>query len=162
MFPWSKVPKPDIALETAKFHWGLRANNSPDNWHIPLIAYRGEDFVGTIDLRGENFAQQNVIETGSYVLKHYQGQGLGTLIRQIAATYCFDWLGATKLQSKWHPLNLQSKAVSTKLGYVVTGQGEEDGHPVEVAELDFSRFEPISILLTGHTPALEKFLGVEK
>lgn len=160
VFPWSVRPKPDIAYETAKFHWGIRVRNSPLDWQLPLIAYRGVDFVGTIDLRGVNFAQERVIETGSYVLKQFQGQGIGTRMRQIAASYCFGCLGANTLRSKWHPLNRASAAVSMNIGYVVTGQGEEDGRPVVIGELSASGFSPIPIDVKGHTPALEKFLGI--
>ncbi|MDU0479101.1 GNAT family protein [Staphylococcus chromogenes] len=160
VFPWSLTPKPLIALETARFHWGLRAKNSPDDWQIPFIAFAQDKFIGSIDLRATKFSETRTVETGSYVLSKYQNQGYGTAMRELLATYCFDWLQASTMRSKWHPDNAASAQVSTKLGYTITGTDEEDGQSVVVAELAAENFCRIPIEVTGHTRELEQFLGV--
>lgn len=159
-FPWSKYPKPDIARRTAAFHWGLRVSNTPDNWQIPLAAYSDGVFVGSIDLRATNFAKDRTISTGSYVLKRWQRQGFGRLMRQMALNYGFGSLGAETMRSSWHPDNVASAQVSRALGYVEVGTGTEDGGPVVIAEIPRSQWRRTDMQVRGHTEQLERFLGV--
>lgn len=160
VFPW--IQQDNVALSTAQFQWGLRASNSPSNWALSFVAYWGGEFVGSIDMRAVNFKEKSCIETGSYVLRRFQGRGLGKRMRALVATYAFDFLGARELQTTWHPLNSASGGVSRALGYEVTGRTEcgEHDRPEVHARLMPERFEARPELsVSGHTPELMAFLG---
>lgn len=156
VFPWVQENS-----GTAQFHWGLRANNKASNWTLSFAAYVAGEYVGTIDMRAVNFAEKRTIETGSYVLRKFQGQGIGKRMRTLVAGYAFEHLGARELRTAWHPLNLASAGVSKALGYQVVGRTEfgENDRPEVHARLVPEDFVGGSVQVSGHTDALVEFLG---
>lgn len=60
-------------------------------------------------------------ETGSWLLRHEQGKGIGTLMRQAVLAFAVDELGAEVMESGGMVGNQASLAVSRKLGYVPNG-----------------------------------------
>lgn len=155
-FPWVRENS-----DTAQFHWSMRAGNKPSAWTLAFAAYKAGEFVGSIDMRGVGFAERRIIETGSYVLRKFQGQGLGKRMRSLVAGYAFEYLDAREMRSKWHPSNEASAGVSKALGYQVVGRTEfgENDRPEVHARLLRADFVAGPLEVAGHTGDLVKFLG---
>ena len=83
------------------------------------------------------------IDTGSWLGARYQGQGIGTEMRQAVLRFGFEHLGATLARSGAMDGNGQSLGVSRKLGYRVVGARTftPRGEPVEHTELELRRDE---------------------
>ncbi|MFV8381547.1 GNAT family N-acetyltransferase [Corynebacterium hindlerae] len=159
VFPW--IQADDRALSTAQFQWGLRANNKPTDWKLSFAAYLDGEFIGSIDMRAEQFQKRRCIETGSYLLRRFQGQGLGKRMRAIVAAYAFDYLGAREMRTAWHELNKASGGVSKALGYEVVGHtafGEDDRPEVHARLVPENFIGCPNLNVAGHTPELMSFL----
>lgn len=159
--PW-EFPWLTNGSNTAQFHWGLRAGNNPAAWTLSFAAYLDGEYVGTIDMRATQFSSRRSIETGSYVLRKFQGQGIGKRMRAMVAAFAFDYLGARELRTGWHPRNAASAGVSHSLGYEVVGRTEfgEDDRPEIHARLVPENFAGHPIQVSGHTSQLREFLGL--
>ena len=140
-------------LESAKFRWANRVSMSPAEWSLDLVALRGDEIVGAIDLRTTNFAETRSVETGSFVFYQYQGHGIGTLMRHAVAVY-------TELTTAWAKTNPASGAVSHKLGYEITGETRgPSGMLCDAATLTPATYrrDP-QVTITGHTEELQRLL----
>lgn len=159
--PW-EFPWLTNGSSTAQFHWGLRVNNKPSSWTLSFAGYLLGDYVGTIDMRAARFSERRSIETGSYVLRRFQGQGIGKRMRAMVAAYAFEHLGARELRTKWHPRNAASAGVSRALGYELVGRTEfgEDDRPEVHARLVSENFGGHPLHVSGHTAELREFLGI--
>lgn len=99
-------------------------------------------FIGVIDLRrrrisgsassgGEELrgllrdlglkAGDSYVETGSYILRPFQGHGYGTQARRAALTVAFTYCGFGIAVSESWPTNAASQAVSLSCGYTFLG-----------------------------------------
>lgn len=67
-----------------------------------------QELVGVVDLSAENFAAAREVQTASWVLRRFQGQGYGTLIRQAVVEFSFTHLDAHSLRTCWIETNLAS------------------------------------------------------
>lgn len=61
------------------------------------------------------------LETGSWLGRAHQGQGIGTRMRQAVCAFGFDHLGAVEITSGAFVDNPASLAVSRKVGYRPNG-----------------------------------------
>jgi RimJ/RimL family protein N-acetyltransferase len=102
--------------------WTQRAQFAADNWRLALTVRQRGALVGMQDLGASNFNVSRTIKTGSWLGLAHQGQGLGTLMRQLAVGLAFDELGAVQCRSAYIVGNHASAAVSRKTGYVTDGQ----------------------------------------
>lgn len=102
--------------------WTQRATFSPDRWVLAFAVRRGGQLVGMQDLSARNFAHTRSLETGSWLGLSHQGQGTGTLMRQMVVGFAFDELGALECTSGYIDGNHRSAAVNRKAGYRSNGQ----------------------------------------
>ena len=88
-FPWLFDEKTNTTAAMAQHRWEHRAQLRVDNWTLDFIVLDVEtqELVGVVDLSAENFAAAREVQTASWVLHRFQGQGYGTLIRQAAVSY---------------------------------------------------------------------------
>ncbi|HZD66592.1 MAG TPA: GNAT family protein [Acidimicrobiales bacterium] len=133
--PWTDQPPEDRARSLLQWHWGLRAGWAPDDWRLELVAVRRGEVVGTQGLHGARFALRREVESGSWVGGRFQGQGIGTAMRQAVLRLAFAGLGAHAARSGAFADNPASLAVSRNLGYA------EDGTETEVR-----RHEPATLI----------------
>ena len=82
--------------------WTQRATFSPDRWLLAFAVRRGGQLVGMQDLSARNFAHTRSLETGSWLGLSHQGQGTGTLMRQMVVGFAFDELGCTRVHLGLH------------------------------------------------------------
>jgi len=105
--------------------WTQRAKFAPDAWHLALVVRRDGVLVGMQDVHTQDFAQTRLVKTGSWLGRAHQGQGTGTLMRQLVVGFAFDELGARWCESGYIVGNHASASVSRKVGYVDNGR-----HPI--------------------------------
>ncbi len=160
---WSDgIADPGFEEEFAAYHADGLASWSPEAWRLDLLTWEHGVLVGTQTLRGERFAAERVVDTGSWLGQAAQGRGIGTEMRAAALELAFRGLGASAATSGWLEGNQSSARVSEKLGYHWTGRRVVRPRGVAVVHHDV-RLEradwrsPIPVEITGLGPALALF-----
>ena len=114
-FDWTGDP-----IESMKYFWGTRSNWTAESWTLTLVPFIDGEPLGNQALRASDFPLVRQFDTGSYLLAHAQGRGIGTEMRTAALHLAFEGLGALEAKSEAHVDNLASNGVSRRLGYEVT------------------------------------------
>jgi len=119
--PWSEVPSPQMERNTLQFYWRCRADLGPAAWNINLATIVDGTVVGTTGLFSHDYPTLRQFETGSWLGRAHQGQGIGKEMR-IAALH----LGFLGLDAQWATTaawedNQPSLGVTTSLGYATIG-----------------------------------------
>lgn len=122
MVPWTDVEPGPRARETAKWLWGHRANWSPDKWTFTGGVFVDGHLVGIQDVGAENFRAVRSVETGSWLGRAYQGQGIGREMREAILHLAFAGLGAQEALSGAFDDNAASIATSRAVGYEDNGE----------------------------------------
>jgi RimJ/RimL family protein N-acetyltransferase len=133
--PWTDQPEDGRVRSVLQWHWRSRADWSPEDWRLELVAVRAGQVVGTQGVHATHFAALREIETGSWVGRRYQGQGIGRAMRRAVLHLAFAGLGARTARSGAFSDNPASRRVSEHLGYA------EDG-----SELRLRRGEPARLV----------------
>jgi RimJ/RimL family protein N-acetyltransferase len=120
-FPWTDAPPDRLPLNTAQYHWRVRAAFGIDAWTLPLGVWFEGVLVGSQALEAEHFLVTRTAETGSWLGAEHQGRGIGTAMRQAICALAFDHLGAVEVTSGAFEDNPASLAVSRKVGYRPNG-----------------------------------------
>jgi RimJ/RimL family protein N-acetyltransferase len=120
--PWTDLEPGLRARETAKWLWGHRANWSPDKWTFTGAVFVDGDPVGVQDVGAENFRAVRSVETGSWLGRAHQGQGIGREMREAILHLAFAGLDAQEALSGAFEDNAASLATSRAVGYEVNGE----------------------------------------
>jgi RimJ/RimL family protein N-acetyltransferase len=124
--PWTDVAPPQLQRQALQHYWRGRGEWTPEKWHLALAVLRDGELVGVQGVRADNFAVLRWVETGSWVGRAFQRQGIGKEMRAAVLHLAFAGLGAQVAYSgAWHD-NQASLAVSRALGY------EENGDNIEL------------------------------
>ncbi len=115
--PWTEAPGDQLARNTAQYHWRTRADFSPAKWDLNLGVWRDGELLGTQGVGTEHFLVTRTGETGSWLGREHQGQGIGTAMRQMICAFLFDHLDFEEITSGAFTDNPASLAVSRKVGY---------------------------------------------
>ena len=139
--PWTDEPEEKRVRSALQWHWRCRAEWSPDEWRLELVAFRDGQVVGTQGLHSKKFGVVREVETGSWVGRRYQGQGVGTAMRRAVLHLAFAGLGARAARSGAFTDNPASLRVSERLGYRTDGTETLDrrGEPATLTRLVMSR-----------------------
>lgn len=140
-FPWTDVSPEELPLNFAQYHWRTRADFSPASWVLNLGVWWQGELVGVQGVTTSNFVVRRTGETGSWLGAEHQGQGLGTVMRQVMCVLLFDHLGFTEVTSGAFVDNPSSLAVSRKVGYRVNGT-ERYERRGELAEMTMLALRP--------------------
>lgn len=141
---WTNLPQPEFQWRFLQFHWQQRANLSPEEWRLALAIFpEGEkEPVGMMDISGKDFTKLGRVSTGSWILRNWQGQGLGKEARMAMLHLAFAGLEAREAVSGavW-PDNKPSNGVSLALGYETNGRdlSMRGDDPVEVQNYRLKR-----------------------
>jgi RimJ/RimL family protein N-acetyltransferase/ribosomal protein S18 acetylase RimI-like enzyme len=154
--------RPGFVDEAVEHHEARLREWQPEDWHLNLVAFHQGRPVGVQSVRGERFAERRTVDTGSWLGRAFQGQGLGTEMRAAALYLAFEGLGASLATSGFIAGNPQSQAVSRKLGYEVVGSHlvSPRGEPVEHTDLELrsEHFRsPVPVELVALAPLLPLF-----
>lgn len=161
--PWTDgSDRPRFVEESIEHHESAIREWHPDNWRLNLVAFHRGRPVGVQSVRAERFADRRTVDTGSWLGREFQGQGLGTEMRAAALQLAFEGLAATLATSGAIAGNPQSLNVSRKLGYEVVGTHlvSPRGVPVEHTDLELraEHFRsPVPVELVALAPLLPLF-----
>ncbi len=120
--PWTDAEPRRRARESAQWLWSHRANWSPDKWTLTSAVFVEGRPVGVQDLSAEHFRAVHSVDTGSWLGRGHQGQGLGREMRQAILHLAFDGLGAHEALSGAFEDNAASIATSRSVGYEPNGE----------------------------------------
>jgi RimJ/RimL family protein N-acetyltransferase len=132
-FPWSTASAPELGRNMAVFYWRNRAEFSPSRWSLELVVRWRGVIVGCQGFSTENYLVTRTGETGSWLGREFQRQGIGTLMRQSICAFLFDCLEAEEVTSAAFLDNPASLAVSRKVGYASNGRTREKRREGELA-----------------------------
>jgi RimJ/RimL family protein N-acetyltransferase len=164
--PWTDLEPGRRARESAQWFWGQRANWSPDKWTFTGAVFVGETVVGVQDVFAERFRAVRSVETGSWLGRAHQGQGLGREMREAVLHLAFAGLGAEEALSGAFEDNAASLATSRAIGYAENGEARgprRDGSARTIRfRLDRAAWERLrrdDIQIDGLEGCLELFVG---
>ena len=120
---WTTRPSPEFEIGFCQHHWLMRATWTPEKWWLNLAVQRDGEFVGAQTIAAEGFAVHHAVDTGSWVARRFQRQGIGKEMRGAVLAFAFDHLGADVAESEAFLDNAASNAVSQSLGYEPNGFG---------------------------------------
>jgi RimJ/RimL family protein N-acetyltransferase len=121
-FPWTDAKSPQFERESLKHHWRNRVEHTPDRWHLPFVVLVDGQVAGIQGIDAVNFSKLRQAETGSWLGREFQGQGIGKEMRAAVVHFLFEGMGAQRcLSGAWHD-NAPSLGVSRSLGYVENGE----------------------------------------
>lgn len=118
---WTDRPEPELRWSLMQWHWRCRADWAPASWRLALGVFSGSMILGAQDIAGEEFSVTRELETGSWLGRAHQGQGVGKEMRVAALFLTFEVLGAEEVRSSAFEDNAASAAVSRALGYADDG-----------------------------------------
>lgn len=119
--PWSLTPPQDMPRCMGQFHWGQRARFSPAQWGADFAVFYDGELVGSQGISAHDYLITRTGETGSWLGRRYQGNGIGTAMRQVICAFAIDCLDAEQVTSAAYTDNPASLAVSRKCGYTENG-----------------------------------------
>jgi RimJ/RimL family protein N-acetyltransferase len=120
--PWTDREPRQRAREAAQWYWGKRAEWSSDKWNFTAAAFVDGQPIGVQDLEAEHFGAVRSVETGSWLGRAHQGQGLGREMREAILHLAFEGLGALEALSGAFEDNVPSIATSRAIGYEENGE----------------------------------------
>lgn len=149
LFPWTDVPLAELGLSMAQHYWRSRAENTADEWLLECAVRQRGELLGIQALSTRHFPVTRTGETGSWLSRHHQGQGIGTRMRRAMCMFAFDHLGFEELTSSAFADNAGSRAVSRKLGYRTNGLFRRQRRDGELALLEMLVLEPGDLIRDG-------------
>lgn len=127
--PWTDADPRTLGREMAKYQWRVRAAARKDDWTINFVVLLDDEPVGSQSLEAQNFDLVRTVNSGSWLTRSVQGQGLGTEMRAAILLFSFDRLGAEFALSGALHGNEASLAVSRRLGYQENGVTRHETRP---------------------------------
>jgi RimJ/RimL family protein N-acetyltransferase len=145
---------------------GHRANWSPDKWTFTAAAFVDGQPVGMQDMEAEHFGAVRSVETGSWLGRAHQGQGLGREMREAILHLAFAGLAAEEALSGAFDDNVASLATSRAVGYQENGEARgrrRDGSArtvrFRIGRDDWERRRRSDIELVGLDGCLDMFVS---
>jgi RimJ/RimL family protein N-acetyltransferase len=164
--PWTDVEPRRRAQETAKWMWRHRANWSADNWSLTCGAFVDGKPVGVQDLGAQHFCAVRSVDTGSWLGRAHQGQGLGREMREAVLHLAFAGLGAEEALSGAFEDNVASLATSRAVGHEENGEARGQRRDGSARTLRFrmgreawERRRRSDIRILGLEECLHMFIG---
>ncbi|GAA3653085.1 GNAT family protein [Nonomuraea antimicrobica] len=115
--PWSGAEPAERARSTVQYHFRSWGAFTADDWSIDFVVVYEGTVVGTQGIMATNFPVTREVRTGSWLGRRFQGQGIGTEMRQAVLHLAFAGLGAQHAATGAFEDNHASLAVTRKLGY---------------------------------------------
>ncbi len=118
--PWTDLDSPEFEQGALHFYWKSRATN-PDSWNILFAVIVDGLVVGSTNLGAAGFPVLRWFETGSWLGREHQGQGIGTEMRTATLQLGFVGFDALMAGTGAFDDNGPSLGVTRKLGYEPNG-----------------------------------------
>jgi RimJ/RimL family protein N-acetyltransferase len=120
-FPWTAAPPAELPINMARHYWTSRAANTREKWSLECTVRRHGELLGVQAIDTNDFLVTRTGETGSWLARRFQGQGIGTRMRTVMCILAFDHLGFEEITSGAFVDNPASLGVSRKVGYRANG-----------------------------------------
>lgn len=160
--PWSKGTPIEVARSILTYQWSARAKVDPENWQLELALVRDGEVLGVQSAFAKAFPVARSAETGSWLGRRHQGQGIGTTMRLMMLHLLFEGFGAEVATTAAYADNPASQAVTRRLGYTPNGveRASREGALVEsrnflLTRADWARQERPDVTLDGVAPVRE-------
>ncbi|WP_214402036.1 GNAT family N-acetyltransferase [Pseudonocardia lacus] len=114
---WTDADRRYLGRGMLQHFWGERARLDPAAWTLNFLVRHKGRVIGVQGLTGRDFAVLRTVDTGSWIGRAHQRDGIGTEMRAAVLQFAFDHLGATEATSGAFTDNTASLRVSEKLGY---------------------------------------------
>lgn len=139
--PWTELARPELQRTSLQYHWRLRAEWTPEGWHLPFGVWEAGCLVGQQDVQARDFGVRRTVETGSWIGREHQGRGIGKEMRAAVLHLAFAGLGAQRAETEAFVDNPASLAVTRSLGYEPNGDGihNRKGEPTPMVRFALSR-----------------------
>lgn len=161
-FPWTDAPAAELPRLFAQYHWRCRVDFSPASWTINLAVRHEGALVGVQGLAASSYLVTRSGETGSWLGRRFQGQGIGTAMRQAMCAFVLDDLGAVEVRSGAFADNPSSLAVSRKVGYRRDGTERRERRPGELALLHRLALAPGDLVRGPHRVEVEGLVAFRR
>jgi RimJ/RimL family protein N-acetyltransferase len=167
-FPWTDAPVSELGLNMARFYWRSRADSVPDSWSLECTVRRDGQLLGVQGVSTKDFLVTRTGETGSWLAKRHQGQGVGTRMRRAMCMLAFDHLGFEEVTSGAFLDNHASRAVSRKVGYRSNGVVRHKRRDDDLARLELLVLSPADLVRDGTEISVEgvaelrRFIGLDR
>lgn len=163
--PWTDAPTGGEQERNSLQHfWRNRATWTTDEWRCSMAVLVDGEVVGVQDLFAKQFRLSRSFETGSWLSRARQGEGIGKEMRAAVLHLGFAGLGAEMaVTGAWHD-NAASLGVTRALGYEPNGREVMVRRDSANLMLHFSMERPSwetrrrdDITIEGLEPCLELF-----
>lgn len=121
MVPWTRGTPTEVARSVLAYQWGARGTVSPAKWNLELAVVRGGEVVGTQAVMASEFLVTRTAETGSWLGRRHQGQGVGTRMRLMILHLLFEGFDGVRATTSAFDDNGPSNGVTRRIGYVENG-----------------------------------------
>jgi RimJ/RimL family protein N-acetyltransferase len=167
--PWTDAPSPELERNSVQHYWRSRAEWRPTKWDAPFTVVTNDDatIVGVQAVHTENFPTLRTFQTGSWLGRAHQGQGIGKEMRAAVLHFAFAGLHAMRATTAAFDDNRASLGVTRSLGYVENGDEitlQRDKRARQIRfKMDRTDWEPRrrdDVTIEGLEPCLQLF-GIE-
>lgn len=119
--PWTEAPRKELGRNSMQFYWSQRASLTASQWVVNFLVRLDGKVIGNQGISARDFAIKREVQTGSWIGKAFQGQGIGTEMRVAVLQFAFDHIEALTARSDAWSDNAASLGVSQRLGYEPDG-----------------------------------------
>ncbi|MDQ1617191.1 MAG: hypothetical protein QOJ60_3130 [Actinomycetota bacterium] len=117
------------SLVVAQTYWRHYGSWTADAWRLNFVVRLDGELVGEQELEGNDFLTTRTVDTSSWLVSRFRGQGLGKQMRTAVLALAFGPLAAeAAITSAWHD-NGASLGVSRALGYQPNGVSLDPREP---------------------------------
>lgn len=121
-FAWNLGPDEERNHRVLQYHWSRRGDWSAEAWRCELVTVVDGAVVGTQGMFASEFGVSRTVETGSWLGRPHQGQGIGKEMRAAVLHLAFAGLEAERAETGAIEGNVRSIRVTTGLGYRPNGE----------------------------------------
>jgi RimJ/RimL family protein N-acetyltransferase len=121
VFPWTRGTPLEVARSVLTYQWSARAAVAPERWKLELAVVRDGEVVGAQALMTADFPITRTAETGSWLGRRHQGQGLGTRMRLMILHLLFEGFDGRFATTSAFDDNGPSTGVTRRIGYADNG-----------------------------------------
>lgn len=165
VFPWYLGDPEERVRGALQFQWTQRAVVAPEKWNLTFGIWAQGRLIGSQDVGAEDFPRRRTVGSGSWLTRDAQGQGCGTLMRQMILVLAFDHLGAQRAESAAVLGNAPSFGVSRACGYATNGtrvvveRGRTLVHQAFLVTPETFVRPRVPVRVEGLSPQLRSMLG---
>ncbi len=121
MTPWTRGTPTEVAQSVLCWNWRSHGEWDPGKWSWSAVAVVDDVVVGTQGMMATDFGVCRTVETGSWLGRAHQGEGLGKEMRAAVLHLAFEGLDAERAETGAYDDNPASLGVTRALGYRENG-----------------------------------------